>query len=289
MIDTIWLTTNRRCNFRCLWCYAEGTEYSKDNNMSHETAQRLVNIGLGIGAKSFILLGGEPTLWPHLCSVCRYLTECEVEATIVTNGWRFADKDFAKEVKDTGVSVNISLKAGNPIQYRQLTKVSAYGKTLLAIRNLVELGIAPSVTITANALVMDNLEQLVKVAFDSGARSIVIEFCSATFDDKNKPQQGYMLSPKEMAGKIMQKYDLLDRHSNGNLGIMQTLPFCLFPGDFIRKLHINEHLISGCHVIGRSGVVFTHDGAVLLCNCLYGFELGKLDMDFNDAETFNMF
>lgn len=289
MIKAVWLTVNRRCNFRCLWCYAEGTAYSKDSDMTRETALRLINIGLDVGVKDFILLGGEPTFWPHLNDTCKYLVEHEAEATIVTNGWHYANLDLARKARDTGAKISISLKAGSPDQYRQLTKVNAYAKAIQAISNFAQLGSPASISITANAMVMDNLEELVKAATDSGASNIIVEFCSVTFDADGKPQQGYMLPPQEMADRIVAKYDSLAEYSNGNLGIMQIIPFCLYPDDFIEKLVSRSHLMSGCHVVSRSGLVFTHDGGVLLCNCLHGFELGKLGADFHDTKTFNQF
>ena len=283
-----WLTVNRRCNFKCLWCYAEGTNHSADSDMRFSTALRLINISLDVGIKDFIILGGEPTFWPHLYGTCDYLAKKEAEATIVTNGWKFADLKMAKKAKETGAKINISVKAGNPNQYQQVTKVNAYARTLQAISNFAKLDYPASVSLVASAVVADNLEELVKVAMESGASNIVVEFCATTFDN-GKPSQGYMLPPQEMAKKMVEKYDLLDKHSNGQIAFMQTLPFCLYPEGFLEDLIQKGHLLSGCHVFHRSGVIFTHDGGVLMCNCLHDAVLGKLDVDFNDTESFNQF
>ena len=193
---------------------------------------------------------------------------------------------LAKEVKDTGANVSISLKAGNPDQYKKLTKVDGFSKTLQAISNFAELGDPASVSITTSALVADNLEELVKAATDAGAANVLIEFCATTFEN-GKPKQGYMLPPDQMAAIIASKYDQLLECSDGKLSIQQSLPFCLYPDGFLEKA--GEHIMSGCHVMSRSGVIFTHEGGVLLCNCLHGFELGKLDKDFHNTETFNEF
>jgi len=133
MVNGIWLTVNRKCNYRCLWCYAEGTKYDATSDMTWERAVRLITIGLGIGTKNLILLGGEPTLWPHLLKACRYIVDGDASATIVTNGWKYADMKLATEAKDAGVNVSISLKAGNSSQYKKLTKVDGFNKTLQAV------------------------------------------------------------------------------------------------------------------------------------------------------------
>ncbi len=288
MVSGIWLTVNRRCNFRCLWCYAEGTKYPQDSDMTWPTALKLMDIGLDIGVKDFILLRRAPTYWPQLNDACLYLAEHEAKAIIVTNGCHYADIDLARKASDTGAEINISIKAGNPAQYKQLTKVNGYARAIKALGNFAQLGNRASVSITASALVIDNLEELVKVSTDSGARNIIVESCSVTFAN-GQPQQGYMLPPQKMANRIVEKYDLIVKHSNGKLGISQTLPFCLYPDGFLDKLVAADHLTSGCHVIARSGLIFTHEGGVLLCNCLHGFELGKLGVDFHDTATFNEF
>ncbi len=282
MINAVWLTVNRACNFRCPWCYAKGTRYSPKDNMSLRTARRLIKIGQGIGTKNFILLGGEPTLWPHLNEVCRSLGN----ATIITNGWRYADRARAEKDLSTGASISISLKAGNRGQYKQLTKVDAFDKVLLAVRNLVQLGQPPHVSITANALVADNLDELIKVSFDHGACGVTLELCSPVFDC-GKPRRGYMLSPQEMADRIVALDYLFD--ACPELVLTQSLPFCLYPDGFLDQLKQRGQLLSGCHVIQRKGIIFTPKGGLLLCNALHDFELGRLGVDFHDAATFKQF
>jgi molybdenum cofactor biosynthesis enzyme MoaA len=152
-MKAVWLTVNRNCNFRCLWCYAEGTTYAQESNMTWETGRKLVGISMELGIRDFILLGGEPTYWPQLNKMCDYLTKHEANATVVTNGWRYANLKQARIVRDTGAKVSLSVKAGNPDQYYQLTKVNAYGKVIRAINNFAKLDSPVSVSITASALV----------------------------------------------------------------------------------------------------------------------------------------
>lgn len=55
---------NRTCNFRCPYCYAETTDYK--NEMPLSLAKKLISFAKDMGAKSVILIGGEPTLNPDL-------------------------------------------------------------------------------------------------------------------------------------------------------------------------------------------------------------------------------
>ena len=61
-----WLTLNRTCNLRCLWCYASSTNYKAEDILSYEDATKIIDICSDVGIKGIILMGGEPTLYSHL-------------------------------------------------------------------------------------------------------------------------------------------------------------------------------------------------------------------------------
>lgn len=281
-VKAVWLTVNRICQFRCLWCYAEDTRYSSADDMSLWTAQRLIEIAKGVGIKNFILLGGEPALWPHLHTICPMLEE----PTIVSNGLAYANKKRAAEDLATGANISISLKAGNAVQYKELAKADVFDKVMLAFRNLVDLGHAPNVGITISSLVAHNIDEMVKVSFENGARSVTMELCSPVFQN-GQPQIGYMLHPRAAADLIVSLSCLFEAYPN--LILSHSLPFCLFPDGFLDNLKQRDQLISGCHVAQRSGIVFSPKGELLLCNVLHDFELGRLDIDFHYAHSFKEF
>ncbi|NIA02325.1 MAG: radical SAM protein [Nitrospirae bacterium] len=68
-----WLTVNRACNFRCKWCYASETEYQQADEMTPATAEQLLRLASDLGITHILFIGGEPTLWPHLCKTTRVL------------------------------------------------------------------------------------------------------------------------------------------------------------------------------------------------------------------------
>lgn len=67
-----WLTVNRRCNLRCGWCYARDTDY-KSKDMSLDLAEKLINFFKELAVTQTVVLGGEPTVYPHLLQVLRML------------------------------------------------------------------------------------------------------------------------------------------------------------------------------------------------------------------------
>lgn len=284
-----WLTVNRRCNFRCMWCYGQGTDYKPEDDMDLDLALKLINLEAGIGIQSVILIGGEPTLWPHIFTVSRYIKAREMNSFLVTNGFLFSSERFMKKVAEFPFdNVTISLKAGNPEQYRKLTGVDAFEQVLSGIHNLREGGHNFDISITLSSLIAGNLSELVKTAVDAGAKGVKIEFCAATFKG-NDARRGYMMSPSEVVKCIMRHYETMNLYTEGRLMIEQSLPFCLWPADFLARLKEKNQIISGCHVLRREGIIFDPHGKVIQCNGLYEYPLGKFGIDFKDPLSFAAF
>lgn len=58
---------------------------------------------------------------------------------------------------------------------------------------------------------------------------------------------------------------------------------------FIKMLE-NGQVDTTCHVHKRNGLIFDTDGSsILLCNHLAGFGIGKLDVDFYNSKSFELY
>ena len=135
MIFSSVLTANRVCNFRCPWCYAEGTKYLKSDDM--ELAKNLVDFSRELGVRSIALIGGEPTYYPQIFELIEYIDSMSIQTMLVSNGFRFKDSCFVKEMdKFQNLMLTFSLKGATKDQYIQLTKVDAFSDTVQAIKNL---------------------------------------------------------------------------------------------------------------------------------------------------------
>ena len=89
------------CNRRCPTCFASHTP----RNMMLEVFQRIVDQGVEMGFSEFYILGGEPTLHPHIFECLQY-TQGKFDLVIlVTNMDRLADRAFCVAVERTGVVI----------------------------------------------------------------------------------------------------------------------------------------------------------------------------------------
>ena len=62
-----WLTVNRACNLRCKWCYSRAVSGSA--SMDITLAKRVIAFIGELPIKYVILIGGEPTIYPHFFEV----------------------------------------------------------------------------------------------------------------------------------------------------------------------------------------------------------------------------
>ena len=202
-----WLTVNRACNFRCKWCYAEGTNYNREDDMSLELAKKLVNFQAELGVEDVILIGGEPTLWPHLFEIIELISQKGMKSALVTNGLLLANEKYLQKLKASSIGgITLSLKSGNKDQHKEIAGSSEFDKVVKAVKSISELDIPTNVAVTINSLVFNNIDEIVKVAAGNGAKSITLDFCTTTFLD-GQPQKGYMPNPRDIVTEIVKKYD----------------------------------------------------------------------------------
>lgn len=280
---TAWFTVNRACNLRCRWCYAAGTNYTVDQHMSDSLAKRLLGIGLGLGIKDIIIIGGEPTLWPGLCDFNDDCRARGVGTVLVTNGIRFSqDRFWAKYQDHPSDRIGLSLKAANR---KQLIDVAGYRNFQSLKKGLVRAAtMKAGLSITYNSFYIGKLVDLVTFAVDCGFKNVKLDFCSVTFQD-GKPSASYMVPPIQLAQEVMDVYPQLNAITKGAIVFEMMVPFCIWPAEFVTTLIEKRQILSVCHVHKRAGIIFDVDGSVIACNALFDYPIGHLDREYHDSAT----
>lgn len=140
-----WLTPafyvdfGRPCNSACLYCAVP----------PHEDAQGFAPLdqvvamaaaGKAVGCDRAILIGGEPTIYPHLPEVFEILREFGLERHIcMTNGLKLADRVAVQQLVAGGVAtVHLSLDTWDEATYNRLARSKGqFHKQLTALDNLL--------------------------------------------------------------------------------------------------------------------------------------------------------
>jgi MoaA/NifB/PqqE/SkfB family radical SAM enzyme len=79
---TFGLELSKRCNLRCIYCYANAGEKTEEELTLEETLDAIKQ-AYNLGARKFgIIGGGETLLYPHLFKVIDFIKQLGVSVTI---------------------------------------------------------------------------------------------------------------------------------------------------------------------------------------------------------------
>lgn len=289
-ITKVWLTVNRACNFRCPWCYAESTGYSNEKQMDMQMAKAIVEFAAELEADEVNIIGGEPLFYPEIDELISYINSKGMKSSIVTNGYKFADKQFFSKIEKSNLTtMGFSIKGFDKVSYKNNTKIDAFDEIQKAIENIKNSKIGGIYTVVVTEDVLDRLEDVARIVSKDKNKKLLLILCGPVFNRNGYVENDFILNPNRVIKGIMDKYDKIDEILDGRLLIEQSLPLCLWEKEFINKLERKKQIKSGCHVYRHSGVIFNTKGEVIVCNSLTDFPIGKFGVDFSNRREFEEF
>jgi len=98
-----------RCNFRCSYCYVPHDSYF-DNELTLDEIFEVILQAKALGAGKIILLGGEPSIYPHIREVIQFLGHHNLEIEMFTNGTGISP-GFARELHKGRVRVVLKMNS----------------------------------------------------------------------------------------------------------------------------------------------------------------------------------
>ena len=102
---------SRACNFRCAYCYQADRTAAREEMSTGEIKDVLLQAG-DLGARKIIILGGEPSIYPHLVEMLRFLGAHGFEVEIFTNGSGITPA-LAAVLAEEGVRVVVKMNSRN--------------------------------------------------------------------------------------------------------------------------------------------------------------------------------
>ena len=98
----------RNCNMKCNYC---NIQYNEKDELSLDEWKKAVDIIKDLGVQDIVLLGGEPTLYPHITELVHYITkEKGMNCNLTTNA--FKNRDKVVEILEAGLT-NIGVSVDN--------------------------------------------------------------------------------------------------------------------------------------------------------------------------------
>lgn len=152
---------SRRCNFRCPYCYVP-REAPPTGELSREEIRDVIGQARDLGARKIIVLGGEPSIYPHLVEMLGFIADQGLTAEMFTNGSGI-DAAAARELAARRVRVVLKLNSFTPAIQDRLTGVPGSHKIIhAALEHLREAGYPSGDLFLAASTVIcgDNLEEM---------------------------------------------------------------------------------------------------------------------------------
>ena len=145
----VWNIT-RRCNLKCVHCYAHAKDIPFDNELTTDQGKGLIDDLAAFGSPVMLFSGGEPLVRKDLPQLAAYAVEKGMRAVISTNGTLITPK-MARTLKEIGLSyVGISLDGMKEINDRFRGVKGAFRSALEGIKNSQDAGIKVGLRFTVN-------------------------------------------------------------------------------------------------------------------------------------------
>jgi len=145
----VWNAT-RKCNLKCVHCYAHATDVSTEDELTTEEGRALIDDLAGYGVPVLLFSGGEPLVRKDLPELAAYAVEKGMRAVISTNGTLITPA-VARTLKEIGLSyVGISLDGMREVNDRFRGVKGAFDKAVEGIENSRAAGIKVGLRFTIN-------------------------------------------------------------------------------------------------------------------------------------------
>ncbi|MDR2727368.1 MAG: 12,18-didecarboxysiroheme deacetylase [Deltaproteobacteria bacterium] len=145
----VWNMT-RRCNLKCIHCYAQATGEDETDAIGTTEAKAVIDDLAAYGAPVMLFSGGEPLLRRDLVALSHYAVERGMRAVISTNG-TLISREKARELKEVGLSyVGISLDGGEATHDLFRGVPGSFRRALQGIENCQLEGLKVGLRFTVN-------------------------------------------------------------------------------------------------------------------------------------------
>ena len=161
----VWNIT-RRCNLKCVHCYAHAKNTSFDNELSTDQGKQLIDDLAEFGSPVMLFSGGEPLVRKDLPQLAAYAVEKGMRAVISTNG-TLITPETARNLKKIGLSyIGISLDGMEEVNDRFRGVSGAFQSALEGIKNSQAAGIKVGLRFTINKFNVNEIPKIFQLLED---------------------------------------------------------------------------------------------------------------------------
>lgn len=222
------IVTGLKCNIQCVFCYYRDNLKAPNRKLEEIKQDLLYARRHGITEVDFS--GGEPTIHPGLNELIEDAKKMGIErVSIISNGWRLADREYMKSLKASGLNeVLFSLHGPTEEIHEGLTATKGtFERISRAFANAADEGLMIRTNTVVNRINFEKLSQLCEFVIPFRPAQVnfitVNDWCFAKhLVDK------LMVRYSEMSPRLKEACDLLDKHVEAVN--VRYIPFCFMQG-----------------------------------------------------------
>ena len=281
-----WITVNRACNLRCEWCYARDTNYNTSDDMPIKLAYEIVDICKNLNITDVVLIGGEPTIYPHFFDIIDYCHDKKIHCGVVTNGLIFKDNTFVEKMLGHGIkSVSVSLKGENKKAFLNTAKIDKFDDVIIGIKNCINAGIKVTISMVITEKNVDTFLEGIKLCKSIGVNRFHFSFCNSFNNSGNDTHYLQINNPRELIRKFVKHIKELKEITDNKFSFQNIYPLCIWDDKDYKDFFESSSAYTVCQLLKKSGLIFDNNGYLIPCNAMYSIKLGKLHDDFVDSES----
>jgi len=165
----------KRCNLNCKHCRAESEDIDYTGELDFEKACQVVDDIAEFASPILVLTGGEPLYRKDVFDISKYAVSKGLKVALATNG-TLIDKNIIQKIKSSGISrVAVSIDGWDTESHDSFRGITgAFDAALNGIRLLHEANIEFQINSTITVRNVDNIDRIVKLAEDEGAKALHI-------------------------------------------------------------------------------------------------------------------
>ena len=217
------------CNSRCIFCVVDSPSQKKDQ-VSRKRIEEFLLENSDSGYSAVNLHGGEPTTRKDFLDILNLIKKYQYpEIILQTNGKKFADQTFAKEVCEAGVNLFvISVHSASSEIYDSIARVpQSFEKAISGIKNLKALGAKIRTNTVVSKLNYHELPEIMSLLLSRDIDHInisALHTAGTAFKNFHKVTPSY----REIEAVVKKAVQMVDE--NGVKVTLEGFPYCCIRG-----------------------------------------------------------
>jgi MoaA/NifB/PqqE/SkfB family radical SAM enzyme len=252
--DSIDVYINQDCNIRCRTCFLGDGYFATSNDMTSETFAAILLWATAQGVRDVALLGGEPTLHPHLSDLIDTARGAGVDNVRLVSNGTAPFRRFLAEATALPDTVYLSLDGTSPAQNDAVRGQGTFDQVMRAIDLLERRAIPYVLTSTLTVDSVNSISDLVRFAEATSCVVLNVHWLSPIGRARNEASLPVPYEAWSRAVEFVRTY--VPSRASLQVRIQEA---------FARSTAPNA---SACAVREHSNLQFFPNGAVYACGIL---------------------